>query len=91
MRDIQFITSDRNYCEIQLPEKRLLVRASLTKLLGLFEPGIFLPVGRHAAVRAGAIDYLDLETGLLHVGTNSLPFSWRRLKSDIFERHCLLK
>ncbi len=71
VNEIRYIKSDRNYLEIHLEEKRLVVRKSLKSLLELLPENLFFQVHKSYVVHIGYID--SFTASRLHVKGQEIP------------------
>lgn len=80
--DIEWIQSEGNYCNIQLADKRFVVKMSLSSVLEeLVEHG-FEQVHKRYIVNKEKIDKLDLSNNQLFISGNPFPIG-RTFKTKI--------
>jgi len=82
LADIKYFSSEGNYSTIVLPERKYLIKFSLSKLLKLNKFSHFLRVHRNYAVRANSITSVDFSQREIKIGDETLPFG-RTYTKDI--------
>lgn len=83
--DIDFIKSDRNYCDIHVEEKVYFMKISLTQLTKQLPSDILVKVHRAYIVNLNKIDGLVLSENLVKIGGKEVPIG-RKYKKDFLEK-----
>ncbi len=73
LHEINWISSDGNYCHIHTGERKFVLKVSLTRLRQKLPAAHFVQVHRSHLVRVGAIDFINLSANSITVGGNALP------------------
>ena len=71
--DILYIESEGNYCTIVTPQRRHVVKISLTRLLGRLDLPFIQQVHRSYAVNEAKIDSIDTTNSTLTVNGQAIP------------------
>ena len=82
VEDIEWIQSEGNYCTIQLPEKRYVVKMSLSSILEELAEYDFRQVHKRYIVNKLKIDKLDISNNQLFINSNAIPIG-RTFKNEI--------
>ncbi len=85
--EIQYAQSYKNYIEVSMTNKRILVRSSLQQFLSILPQKNFMQIHRSFVVN---INYIDsVENEFILIGDSKIPFS-KSYKEELFKRIRLL-
>ncbi|MBK8562278.1 MAG: response regulator transcription factor [Saprospiraceae bacterium] len=88
--NILFIQGEGNYCSIHTIQRKYLLKAPLKKMLEAMPPSEFAPIHKSFIVRLDKVESIDVGSGKLVVGKETLPLG-RNFKNSFLSRFNQLK
>jgi DNA-binding LytR/AlgR family response regulator len=88
--DIYYIQGEGNYCSIHTECRKYMVKLSLRKILEALPSAEFVPVHKSFIVRLNKVSAVDVGSGKLTVGKDTLPLG-RNFKNSFLECFNILK
>jgi len=83
--DLNWMESDRNYCDLYTKDQRFTIRISLRRLQELLPTDKFIKVHKRFIVRLDAIDKVVLSKNQIHIGENII-FLGRKFRTEFLDR-----
>lgn len=81
IKDIVYIKSDENYCEIHTAKgESFLARITLAKVEQILPTDLFLRIHRQYIIKTESIESIDFQDSVLMIGNKTLPVSRSRRK-----------
>jgi DNA-binding LytR/AlgR family response regulator len=87
---ILFIQGEGNYCSIYTSQRKYLLKAPLKRMLESMPPSEFAPIHKSFIVRLDKVESIDVGSGKLVVGKETLPLG-RNFKNAFLSRFNQLK
>lgn len=88
--DLNWMESDRNYCDLYTKDKRFTLRLPLRRLEEVLPKDKFMKVHKRFLVRLNAIDKVVLSEAKIYIGENSISIG-RKFRADFLDRIDQLK
>jgi len=84
-KDLNWIQSEHNYCDLYVSNKKYTLRSSLSKLLEKLPEDKFLRIHKRYAVRVEAVEKILLSERIVLIGDQKIPIG-RRFKDELIQR-----
>jgi len=82
-KDIQFVKSDGNYCIIQTPSKKFVVRSSIRNMIRLINDDRFIQVQRAYLINIKFIDKIIINRNTIQISNYDIPIGRKYKKALI--------
>ena len=85
LMDLNWLESDRNYCDLYTNDRRFTLRISLRKLLQQLPADKFMKIHKRFVVRIDAIDKVVLSENKVYIGEEAISLG-RKFRADFLKR-----